>query len=139
MDLAIAHYLKGCFGQRFNTHKPLCGNHWLYNFASARPAGLKAQTIIVAEGYMDVIALVRAGFEAAVAPLGTALTEDHLHLLWRVAPEPVMAFDGDEAGRTGMRTAAGKLISKTFIRAVKLPDGTEPDDLSAEQLATLLT
>ena len=66
----------------------------LYNFALARPAGLKAQTIIVAEGYMDVIALVRAGFAASVAPLGTALTEDQLHLLWRVTPEPVLAFVG---------------------------------------------
>ncbi|OJU57440.1 MAG: DNA primase, partial [Alphaproteobacteria bacterium 62-8] len=56
--------------------------HLLYNFHTARPAALKAQSIVVAEGYMDVIALVRAGFEAAVAPLGTALTEDQLHLLW---------------------------------------------------------
>src|SRR6185295_2292851 len=66
----------------------------LYNFATARTAAIKSQQIIVAEGYMDVIALMRAGFEAAVAPLGTALTEDQLHLLWRVAPEPILAFDG---------------------------------------------
>ncbi|MEI9931160.1 MAG: DNA primase [Rhizomicrobium sp.] len=68
--------------------------HLLYNFATARPAAIKAQTIIVAEGYMDVIALVRAGFDYAVAPLGTALTEDQLMLLWRTAPEPALAFDG---------------------------------------------
>ena len=54
---------------------------------------------------MDVIALVRAGFDYAVAPLGTALTEDQLHLLWRSAPEPIMAFDGDSAGPLTPRTA----------------------------------
>ena len=75
--------------------------HLLYNFASARAAAIKAGTIIVAEGYMDVIALVRAGFEASVAPLGTALTEQQLALLWRMAPEPILAFDGDEAGEGG--------------------------------------
>ena len=57
--------------------------HMLYNFAAARAAAMKSGTLIVAEGYMDVIALVRAGFEAAVAPLGTALTEHQLALLWR--------------------------------------------------------
>ncbi len=64
----------------------------LYNFAIARAAVIKAGTIIVAEGYMDVIALVRAGFAHAVAPLGTALTEDQLHILWRTAPEPILAL-----------------------------------------------
>ena len=54
---------------------------------------------------MDVIALVRAGFAHAVAPLGTALTEDQLHLLWRTAPEPILAFDGDAAGLEAPRTA----------------------------------
>ena len=58
----------------------------------------KGQPLIVAEGYMDVIALVRAGFEAAVAPLGTAITEDQLRLVWRIADEPVIALDGDTAG-----------------------------------------
>ena len=67
----------------------------LYNFATARAAAIKAGTIILAEGYMDVIALVRAGFAHAVAPLGTALTSDQLQLLWRSAPEPILAFDGD--------------------------------------------
>src|SRR6185312_16398604 len=60
----------------------------LYNFATARAAALKSSTIVVAEGYMDVIALVRAGFAHAVAPLGTALTSDQLQLLWRTAAEP---------------------------------------------------
>src|SRR5581483_4088860 len=64
----------------------------LYNFATARGAAIKAGTIILAEGYMDVIALVRAGFTHAVAPLGTALTSDQLQLLWKTAPEPILAF-----------------------------------------------
>jgi len=105
----------------------------LYNFATARAAGLKAQTIIVAEGYMDVIALVRAGFEASVAPLGTALTEDQLQLLWRVAPEPVMAFDGDEAGlraaHRAARLALPNLRPGTSLRFVFLPSGEDPDSV----------
>ena len=64
----------------------------LYNFKSAREAAVKDQPLILAEGYMDVIALSEAGFQGAVAPLGTALTEDQLQLLWRLAPEPVVCF-----------------------------------------------
>ena len=107
--------------------------HNLYNFASARPAALKAGTIILAEGYMDVIALVRAGFAQAVAPLGTALTEDQLGLLWRVAPEPILAFDGDEAGlRAGTRAAhlaLPHLKPGHSLRFAFLPPGEDPDTL----------
>jgi DNA primase len=105
----------------------------LYNFAPARAAALKTGTIIVAEGYMDVIALVRAGFEAAVAPLGTALTEDQLSLLWRAAPEPIMAFDGDEAGRRAAHRAAMLALPGLqpghSLRFVFLPPGEDPDSL----------
>ncbi len=105
--------------------------HMLYNFASAREAALKSTQIIVAEGYMDVIALVRAGFESAVAPLGTALTEDQLHLLWRVAPEPLLAFDGDEAGlkaaHRAARLALGYLKPGHSLRFAFLPQGEDPD------------
>jgi DNA primase len=63
-------------------------------------------TLVVVEGYMDVIALAQAGIENAVAPLGTALTENQLKLIWRVTPQPVLCFDGDEAGqRAANRTA----------------------------------
>jgi len=107
--------------------------HLLYNFASARPAALKAQTIVLAEGYMDVIALVRGGFDYAVAPLGTALTEDQLHLLWRTAPEPILCFDGDEAGlRAGLRAAhlALQHLKPGFsLRFAFLPSGEDPDTL----------
>jgi DNA primase len=103
----------------------------LYNFAAARAAALKNQTLIVAEGYMDVIALVRAGFEAAVAPLGTALTEDQLHLLWRVAPEPILAFDGDAAGLNAAHRAARMslphLKAGYSLRFAFLPAGEDPD------------
>lgn len=103
----------------------------LYNFAKARPVAIKDQTIILAEGYMDVIALVRAGFEAAVAPLGTALTEDQLHLLWRMAAEPVFAFDGDAAGvnaaRRAARLALPHLKPGYSLRFAFLPPGEDPD------------
>src|SRR4029077_11899367 len=78
----------------------------LYNFHAARTAAFKNGQLLVAEGYMDVIALVRAGLEASVAPLGTALTADHLALLWRTAPEPIVSFDGDESGPGAAGAAA---------------------------------
>jgi DNA primase len=103
----------------------------LYNLASARPAALKTGTIILAEGYMDVIALVRAGFEHAVAPLGTALTEEQLALLWRVAAEPILAFDGDEAGlraaHRAARLALPHLNPGFSLRFAFLPPGEDPD------------
>jgi DNA primase len=111
--------------------------HLLYNFASARPAAIKAQTIVVAEGYMDVIALVRAGFDYAVAPLGTALTEDQLQLLWRTAPEPILSFDGDEAGlraaHRAARLALPMLKPGYSLRFAFLPAGEDPDSLIAAQ------
>lgn len=105
----------------------------LYNFASARPAALKTGSLVVAEGYLDVIALVRAGFEAAVAPLGTALTEDHIALLWRSVPEPVLSFDGDDAGRRAAMRAADLAIPLLTpghsLRFAFLPAGQDPDSL----------
>jgi DNA primase len=107
--------------------------HLLYNFFTARPAALKNGTIILAEGYMDVIALVRAGFDASVAPLGTALTEDQLTLLWRTAPEPILAFDGDEAGLRAAHRAARlalPMLNPGFsLRFAFLPGGEDPDSL----------
>jgi len=105
----------------------------LYNLGPARAAVAKGQRLVVAEGYMDVIALVRAGFEGAVAPLGTAITEDQLRLMWRVSPEPVIALDGDAAGQR----AAQRLIDLALpltgpgqaLRFVMLPAGQDPDDL----------
>ncbi|HWX90558.1 MAG TPA: DNA primase [Rhizomicrobium sp.] len=115
----------------------------LYNFATARAAAIKAGTIIVAEGYMDVIALVRAGFAHAVAPLGTALTEDQLHLLWRTAPEPILAFDGDTAGLKAAHRAAHlalpHLKAGYSLRFAFLPNGEDPDSYIAAQGAGAMT
>ncbi|HZQ39562.1 MAG TPA: DNA primase [Rhizomicrobium sp.] len=109
----------------------------LYNFATARAAALKAGTIILAEGYMDVIALVRAGFTHSVAPLGTALTEDQLHLLWRSAPEPILAFDGDSAGLNAAHRAARlslpHLKPDHSLRFAFLPAGEDPDSFIAAE------
>ncbi len=105
----------------------------LYNHAPARTAAGKGQPLIVAEGYMDVIALASGGFEACVAPLGTAITESQLQLLWRIDPEPLIALDGDTAGlRAAMRLidlALPMLEAGQSLRFVMLPDGKDPDDL----------
>ncbi len=105
----------------------------LYNHGPAREAAGKGQPLIVAEGYMDTIALVEAGFGATVAPLGTAITEDQLRLMWRIHPEPVIALDGDAAGlRAAMRLidlALPLLEAGQSLRFCMLPDGKDPDDL----------
>jgi DNA primase len=118
----------------------------LYNHARARKAAQGAGragnagqddkatgTIIAVEGYMDVIALHQAGIENAVAPLGTALTENQLDLLWRMTPEPVLCFDGDGAGIRAANRAADLALPlikpERTVRFALLPDGKDPDDL----------
>jgi DNA primase len=105
--------------------------HLLYNLKSAREAVLKGATLVLAEGYMDVIALVRSGFEGAVSPLGTALTESQLALLWKLAPEPVLCFDGDAAGTKAAARAARLALPSLdpgySLRFVFLPAGADPD------------
>ena len=105
----------------------------LYNLAQARAAAHEAGTVIAAEGYMDVIALCRAGLGHAVAPLGTALTEEQLGELWRMAPEPILCFDGDEAGRRAAQRAAERALPLlkpgASLRFVELPPGEDPDSL----------
>jgi len=108
----------------------------LYNFSRARRASQGADgagTIIAVEGYMDVIGLAQAGVENAVAPLGTALTENQLALLWKMTPVPVLCFDGDGAGmRAASRAvdlALPHLKPGQSLRIALLPDGKDPDDL----------
>ncbi|MEM9797928.1 MAG: DNA primase [Pseudomonadota bacterium] len=105
----------------------------LYNLAPAREAAGKGAPLLVAEGYMDVIALHQAGFAAAVAPLGTAVTDRQLEMLWRVTPEPIIALDGDAAGqRAGLRVADLALPviqAGQALRFAILPEGQDPDDL----------
>ena len=105
----------------------------LYNLDRAGPVARKSQRLIVVEGYMDVIGLAEAGFLDAVAPLGTALTEAQLALLWRYVPEPILCFDGDAAGqKAGLRAALRALPllePGRSLRFATLPGGQDPDDL----------
>ncbi|MBK0328338.1 DNA primase [Rhodobacteraceae bacterium F11138] len=105
----------------------------LYNHGPARTAAGKGQPLIVAEGYMDVIALEAGGFQAAVAPLGTAITETQLQMLWRIAPEPIIALDGDAAGlNAAMRLidlALPLLEAGQSLRFAIMPEKMDPDDL----------
>ncbi|MDX2289307.1 MAG: DNA primase [Hyphomicrobiaceae bacterium] len=105
----------------------------LFNAAGARKAAHDRSRVLVVEGYMDVISLVQAGFEEAVAPLGTALTEEQLALVWRMASEPVLCFDGDGAGRRAafraIDVALPHLKPGASLSFAFLPDGLDPDDL----------
>ncbi len=109
----------------------------LYGWATARRAAHDKDRIIVTEGYTDVIALARAGFSESVAPLGTALTESQLHELWRIAPEPLLCFDGDAAGQRAAWRAAERalpmLVPGQSVRFVTLPTGEDPDSLITNQ------
>jgi DNA primase len=105
----------------------------LYCLDRARQAVTKDQPVIVAEGYMDVIALHGAGFTGGVAPLGTALTEGQLAELWKVADEPYLCFDGDNAGRRAANRAAERALpllhAGKSLRFLSLPAGEDPDSL----------
>jgi len=105
----------------------------LYCLDRARQAVTKDQPVIVAEGYMDVIALHGAGFTGAVAPLGTALTEGQLGELWKLADEPYLCFDGDNAGRRAASRAAERALpllrAGKSLRFLALPAGEDPDSL----------
>ncbi|MDG1352912.1 MAG: DNA primase [Sulfitobacter sp.] len=105
----------------------------LYNVKDARVAAGKGQPLLVAEGYMDVIALSEAGFGASVAPLGTAITENQLAMLWRISDEPIITLDGDAAGqRAALRLidlALPLLEAGRSLRFAMMPEGQDPDDL----------
>lgn len=109
----------------------------LYNIGPAREASGKGRPLIVAEGYMDVIALSEAGFPATVAPLGTAITAEQLLLVWRLHPEPVIALDGDKAGTAAalrvIDLALPLLQAGQGLRFAVLPAGLDPDDLIRAQ------
>jgi DNA primase len=114
----------------------------LFNAANARgPARDKGQVIVV-EGYMDVITLAEAGYPQTVAPLGTALTETQLQLLWRMAAEPVLCFDGDAAGRRAAFRAVDTVLPHLrpgfSVQFAFLPDGLDPDDLIRQHGASAL-
>ena len=116
----------------------------LYALDRAAAACRTGATLLVVEGYMDVIALHQDGFGGAVAPLGTALTEEQFELLWRLSPEPVLCFDGDGAGRRAalraIDLALPMLRPDRGLRLARLPEGQDPDSLlrAGADIAALL-
>ena len=108
----------------------------LYGAHLARVAVRSNLPLVVCEGYMDVIAIHQAGVAAAVAPLGTALTEDQIRLLWRMDEQPMLCFDGDDAGRNAALKALIRALpllepGKSF-RLMLMPPGRDPDDILRE-------
>ena len=117
--------------------------HVLFNAARARPVAHDKSRLIAVEGYMDVVALAEGGFAEAVAPLGTALTEDQIKLMWRIVPEPILCFDGDSAGRKAafraVDTALPHLKPGFSVDFAFLPDGLDPDDLIRQEGSAAMT
>ncbi|SOH92450.1 DNA primase [Monaibacterium marinum] len=133
---ARAKYLNGPETELFDKGRAL------YNQGPAREAAGKTQALVVAEGYMDVIALAQAGIGHAVAPLGTAITEGQLALMWRITDEPVIALDGDTAGIRAARrlidVALPLLQPGKSLRFCVMPAGQDPDDLIRESGVTAM-
>ncbi|MDQ6702852.1 MAG: DNA primase [Pseudomonadota bacterium] len=119
----------------------------LYNHHNARKTAHQSAQLIVVEGYVDVIAMISAGFDATVAPLGTALTPDQCELLWKMAEEPILCFDGDRAGRKAAYRAIDMALPLIgpgrSLGFALLPEGQDPDDLvrtsGREAIAQLLS
>ncbi len=115
----------------------------LYNADLARGPAHDRERIVVVEGYMDVIASASAGVGETVAPLGTALTDDQVKLLWRMADEPILCFDGDEAGQRAasraIEVALPLLSAGKSLRFAFMPPGLDPDDLIRAQGAAAFT
>ena len=128
---ARAKYLNGPETELFDKGRNL------FNHSPAREAAGKGKPLIVAEGYMDVIALSEAGFTAALAALGTAVTEEQLRMIWRIADEPILALDGDKAGLQAAQRvidlALPLLEAGKALRFAILPGGMDPDDLLKAQ------
>ncbi len=105
----------------------------LYNIHRASVASRQSDRLVVVEGYMDVVALAGAGIAEAVAPMGTALTEQQIELLWRMVPVPVLCFDGDAAGQRAAMRAVERVLPMLrpghSLSIVTLPEGLDPDDL----------
>lgn len=128
---ALAKYLNSPETELF--HK----SNVLYNFLKARKVAYDKKQVIATEGYMDVIAMHASGFENAVAPLGTALTERQMGLLWRLHSEPILCFDGDGAGLKAayraIETALPGLQAGRSIKFAMMPEGLDPDDLLRQE------
>ncbi len=109
----------------------------LYNLHQARNHVKDDKHLIIAEGYMDVVAIAQAGFEHSIAPMGTAITDEQLDLVWRIDQMPVVALDGDQAGqRAALRLcdlALPKIGPGKSLRFAIMPAGLDPDDLIKEK------
>jgi DNA primase len=109
----------------------------LYNLDQCSPASRATKRVLVAEGYMDVIALAQAGLPDAVAPLGTALTEQQIQMLWRMTEKPYLCFDGDSAGQKAALRAALRAMPLLkpghSLQFISLPAGQDPDDIVRAQ------
>ena len=105
----------------------------LYGFGRARTLVRRGLPLMVVEGYMDVIAVTASGVAGAVAPLGTALAEEQIRLLWKLSDEPVLCFDGDKAGQTAAARAVERVLPLLepgrSVRLAVLPEGQDPDDI----------
>jgi len=109
----------------------------LYGEPRARQAAIDGQELIVVEGYVDVMACVKAGYSGAMAPMGTALTEDQIMVLWKMIPQsrkiPILCFDGDNAGRRAAARACERILPLLkpdhSAKFAFLPDGQDPDSL----------
>ncbi len=114
----------------------------LYGLAQAREEAYKRDQIIVTEGYMDVIALAQGGFPNAVAPLGTALTEEQIQLLWKMSKTPILCFDGDAAGQRaaarGAERALPHLKPGLSLHFIHMPPGEDPDSLIQHEGSTAM-
>ena len=128
---ALAKYLNSPETELF--HK----SNVLYNFLKARKVAYDKKQVIATEGYMDVIAMHASGFENVVAPLGTALTERQMALLWRLHSEPILCFDGDGAGIKAAYRAIEMVLpglqAGRSVRFAMLPEGLDPDDLLRQE------
>jgi DNA primase len=111
--------------------------HMLYGEPHARQAAIDGQPVIVVEGYLDVMACAKAGYKGAVAPLGTALTESQVSILWKMIPQdekvPILCFDGDNAGRRAAVRAVERILPQLkpnhSAKIAFLPEGQDPDSL----------
>ena len=105
----------------------------LYGLDFAKERAYKEKDIYMVEGYMDVIAMHRAGLTNAVATLGTAATERHLQILWKITDAPTISLDGDIAGKRAMMRVCEKatpyLSPTKTLKFLDMPDGQDPDDI----------
>ncbi len=95
--------------------------------------------LIVVEGPFKVFHLFQAGFPQTVATFGASVSDEQVAILAATRRPLILLFDGDDAGQTGMQSAAERLIAQTAVRMVKLPTGKHPDDLSAAELTQILS